>query len=113
MIYLLALLVLPAGAAPPGTVQVCHRASNGRIVPLLVASSAWPAHQAHGDLPPGTWYRDGDADGHGAIDGVVAACVPPAGTVVTAGDCDDADPAIHPGALETCDERDEDCDGAV
>jgi hypothetical protein len=25
-------------------------------------------------------------------------------------DCDDADPAIHPGATETCDRRDQDCD---
>jgi hypothetical protein len=28
-------------------------------------------------------------------------------------DCNDADPAVHPGAAETCDGRDNDCDGAV
>ena len=28
-------------------------------------------------------------------------------------DCDDADPSVHPEAAETCDDRDEDCDGAV
>ena len=39
---------------------------------------------------------DGDGDGYGA-----------------ASDCDDADPAVHPGAEETCDGRDEDCDGAT
>jgi len=28
-------------------------------------------------------------------------------------DCDDGDPSVHPGAIEVCNERDDDCDGSV
>ena len=48
------------------------------------------------------WWEDdpddADGDGFSAADG----------------DCDDADPAVHPGvASDGCDGRDEDCDGAI
>lgn len=50
---------------------------------------------------------DGDADGDGEID---RACCNGA----TCGtDCDDDDRAVHPGARELCNARDDDCDGAV
>jgi len=58
------------------------------------------------------WYEDNDGDGYGADE--VAACVQPADAVATldAGeDCDDDDDDIHPGALEICDDIDNDCDG--
>ncbi len=42
--------------------------------------------------------RDGDGDGYGTG----ADCLGP--------DCDDEDPATHPGADERCDDRDNDCD---
>jgi len=48
------------------------------------------------DTEPPTDDTDADADGH------------PAST-----DCDDDDPAVNPGADETCDHVDNDCDGAV
>ncbi len=34
------------------------------------------------------------------------------GWTVQAGDCDDSDPAVHPGAAEACDGVDTDCDGS-
>jgi hypothetical protein len=56
------------------------------------------------------WFADADGDGFGAGP-AVRACAPPAGYVATALDCDDADPDVHPGVAETCDGRDQDCDG--
>jgi hypothetical protein len=59
------------------------------------------------------WYLD--ADGDGAGDPAVArrVCAQPSNGVATGDDCDDADALRHPGAEEVCDDRDNDCDGAV
>jgi len=62
---------------------------------------------------PTPWYDDGDGDGHGDPGAVTDACDAPSGTVEDAGDCDDGDGSVHPGAAETCDDVDQDCDGTV
>jgi len=68
-----------------------------------------PARRAACDR---VWYRDGDGDGVGS-GAAISACLAPAGHVGVDGDCDDADPAVSPGAIEVCDAdaTDEDCDG--
>ena len=58
-----------------------------------------------------TWYQDADGDGYGDPDQAVEDCDGPSGWTAEAGDCDDADPAVHPGAEEVCDGDDDDCDG--
>ena len=67
------------------------------------------------DGAPGsaTWYTDADGDGYGDTSSAVTTCSPPSGTVSTGGDCDDTDATINPGATETCDGVDEDCNGLV
>ena len=61
------------------------------------------------------WYRDADGDGHGAPDGSVVSCAAPSGHVSAGTDCDDADPAVSPDAVEVCDDDniDEDCSGVA
>jgi hypothetical protein len=59
------------------------------------------------------FYRDADGDGHGNASQSVQACTAPAGHVTQAGDCNDGNAAIHPGAAEVCDGLDNDCNGVV
>jgi len=62
-----------------------------------------------------TWIIDPDGDGYGA-DGAttVVSCAEPGDTWTTvAGDCDGADPSVHPGASESCNDIDDDCDGDI
>ncbi|MBN2798728.1 MAG: VCBS repeat-containing protein [Deltaproteobacteria bacterium] len=70
---------------------------------------------ADGDLAlAGTdrWYRDADGDGFGDWAWSVQVCAPPDGFVVRGGDCDDADPALHPEAPDPeGDAFDANCDG--
>ncbi len=60
-----------------------------------------------------SWYLDADGDGFGAGDAVEACEAPSAAHVRTGGDCDDAQPAVNPGADERCTGIDDDCDGLV
>jgi hypothetical protein len=59
------------------------------------------------------WYTDADGDGWGDDGTAVQACVAPTDTLAAGGDCDDADPAVSPGADEICDGVDTNCDGTV
>jgi hypothetical protein len=59
-----------------------------------------------------TWYADGDGDGWGGAS-TASACALPSGFSSVGGDCDDADPSVHPDAVELCNEQDDDCDGDV
>ena len=61
-----------------------------------------------------TYYRDEDQDGYGvtADKQCIGAAEYPY-TAVVGGDCDDANANVKPGAFETCNDLDDNCDGAT
>lgn len=60
-----------------------------------------------------TVYLDIDDDGYGDGEVSAQACSVPLGYSGVDGDCDDGDAEIYPGAVEACDQVDQDCDGQV
>ncbi len=60
-----------------------------------------------------TFYADTDADKYGNPASTKAACAAPVGYVASNTDCDDTRATTFPGAPETCNSRDDDCDTLV
>ncbi len=61
----------------------------------------------------GDWYADTDGDSYGDPTAYRESCASPAGYVADATDCDDTLAGINPGATESCNGLDDDCDGSV
>ena len=64
-------------------------------------------------LDPPTWYLDADGDLFGELTLTQTGCSAPAGYVATAGDCNDANPTIRPGAGEVCNSIDDNCNDLI
>ncbi|MBM4397813.1 MAG: putative metal-binding motif-containing protein [Deltaproteobacteria bacterium] len=59
-------------------------------------------------------YRDADKDGNGAVGSARCLCAPSGlYTADDEADCDDSDPDVRPGAWESCNGLDDDCDGLL
>ncbi|MBZ5640777.1 MAG: FG-GAP-like repeat-containing protein, partial [Acidobacteriia bacterium] len=81
-------------------------------MPTEPPSSGWQIQGPHGPLV--TFYRDADGDGYGNPAVTVQAYAAPAGYVAVVGDCNDANPAVHPGASDAnCNGIDDDCNGST
>jgi hypothetical protein len=60
------------------------------------------------------WYVDADKDGYGDVSAsAVISCSNVSGSATNNLDCDDTDATVHPGAVEICDNIDNNCDGAT
>lgn len=60
-----------------------------------------------------TYYYDDDGDGYGNASHTTQACSRPSEYASNSDDCDDSNSSVHPGAVEICNEIDDDCDGSV
>ena len=60
-----------------------------------------------------TWYADTDGDAFGDSASTTDACAEPSGYTSDATDCDDTDSAVNPGADETCNGIDDNCDSTI
>lgn len=60
---------------------------------------------------PVPWYPDVDHDSYGAGEQIQVSCEAPPNSAAMAGDCDDSASKVNPGAMETCNAVDDDCDG--
>ena len=61
----------------------------------------------------GVYYPDADGDGYGVDEGETALCEEVEGYASEGGDCDDSNDAINPGATESCNDIDDDCDTSI
>ncbi|TNE57955.1 MAG: hypothetical protein EP344_10660 [Bacteroidetes bacterium] len=80
-------------------VWICHKPEGQNPNAIWVDASAVQAHLDHGDV-----LLDADGDGYTAENTCGEG---------TGNDCDDNDPAVHPGAEEICDGIDNNCDGQI
>ncbi len=92
----------------PGAQEVCDGVDNNCEGHVDETDQGDPL----GNAP--WWYPDGDGDGYGRPEGSYQACSGGDGDVLAGGDCDDQNPAIHPGIEERCgDGVDNNCDGTI
>ena len=59
------------------------------------------------------YYSDIDGDGFGDPSDSLISCAAPSGYVLNYTDCGPSRPDVYPGAIEYCDELDNDCDGSA
>lgn len=64
-------------------------------------------------VPQRVFYKDEDGDGFGKLTDTVHNFNVPAGYAADSTDCNDANAAIHPGAVELCNGIDDNCNGQI
>lgn len=91
----------------PGSYNVTLTADNGNEIDSETKEAYITV------LPGETLYADTDGDGWGDPNNTIHACGPVQGYVANNEDCDDGNPLVYPGAPETCDGMDNNCNGQI
>lgn len=90
--------------------------TNVQLNPLATEVCDEIDNNCDGNIDEGvqtTFYADADGDGFGDDLTSIQACALIEGYTVISGDCDDADTLVYNGAMETCDGKDNNCDGTT
>ncbi len=88
------------------------------VPPGYAENSLDPDDSSSAATPSTYWYRDSDGDGYSDGFTLIQVDRPQgfglaSGLLATTGDCDDADALVHPGGVEICDGRDNNCNVLV
>lgn len=87
----------------PGTTEICDSADN----------DCDGFTDEAGSVGESTFYADTDSDGYGNASSAFDACTRPSGYVADDTDCNDGSASVNPGATESCDSVDDNCDGTI
>lgn len=111
-------IAIMACAQPNGYSATSTDCNDGDadINPLGAETCDGIDNNCNGEIDEGVktvYYYDLDLDGYGVNSTTTESCEMPVGYAATDDDCNDDDEATFPGAIELCDDVDNDCDGAV
>ena len=108
---------------PPGYIGITGDCDDfdPEVYPGAIEVADGKDNDCDGEIDEGItmlFYEDLDADTYGGPNSAPAIVTPaglliPPGYVAMSGDCDDANPAVNPGAAEVFDGMDNDCDGEI
>ena len=103
-----------------GVGQSSYDGSTGLVIaytlnPFLIEICNFKDDDGDGQVDEGcqVFYQDSDGDGYGLWHIQTRAMTQPPGYSTIGGDCDDGNAAIHPGAIESCNFNDDNCNGHV
>jgi hypothetical protein len=94
------------------------------IFPIGATTVTWTVTDVNGNFSTATqivtitgtqltYYADMDGDTYGDTTMSVLSCTVPSGYVLNSSDCDDANSAVNPAAIEICNGIDDNCDGNI